>query len=159
MSPEKLHLLTVHIPFIGAVIALLPITWGYLQKNRQLLIVGLLILSITSWMTPIVMASGENAYERYKSGPVAAYLDAESYPYLEEHEERAEFWAKLLYLNAILSTIALALTLAGKKSARPITLAVSISCLIAIAAAIWIAESGGKIRRPDFRTTQSEQLP
>lgn len=99
------------------------------------------------------METGEEAYERYEDGPVAAMLDSGAEAALEEHEHRAEAWATALYVNAAFATLGCILLLWKPMSARPVAAVLTLACLASLSAGVWIAESGGKIRRPDFRSS------
>ena len=155
LTPEHLHLALNHIPFLGAGFALIPLLFGLFLRNRSTVIAGLVIAVVSGWVTPLVMESGESAYKRYKKGPVAAYLDPQAKEYLEVHEHRAEDWAKILYANAVITTLGLIALLWKPRWIRRTALLASLSCLAALLAGIWIAESGGLIRRPDFRATDA----
>lgn len=150
-TPEHLHLALNHLPFLGAAFAIIPLLIGFFFKSRASMIAGLLIAALSGWTTPLVMETGEEAYERYEDGPIAATLDAGAEYYLEEHEHRAEAWSKVFYAVAIIATIAFILTLWQPAWARIAAIIVAFGCVAALAAGIWIAESGGLIRRPDFR--------
>jgi hypothetical protein len=156
MTPEHLHLVVNHIPVLGAAFALIPLLTGLILRNRACLICGLVMAMVAGWTTPLVMGTGEEAYERYEHGAPAAYLDAEAEKYLHIHEERAETWSKLLYLAAVIATAALLANLRKWSYAKPLAQLTVLFCLISILAGAWIAQSGGKIRRPDFRTASAE---
>ena len=113
---------------------------------------GLLMVAASGWMTPLVMETGESAYERYEKGPIASLLDARAETALEQHEHRAEAWAPVLYAGAIISTIALALIFLKERWKRFLAFVCAAFCTASLLAGIWIADSGGLIRRPDFRS-------
>jgi hypothetical protein len=106
------------------------------------------------WMTSIVMATGESAYERYEEGPIAKFLDPQAEQFLEIHEHRAEFLSKVMYASAVISTLCLGLLLWKPTWVRTTAAATALLCLTSLLSGIWIAESGGPIRRPDFRIEQ-----
>jgi hypothetical protein len=56
-----------------------------------------------------------------------------------------------MYLSAIVSTLALGMSIWRFSMGRYVSMASALSCLAALGSGMWIAESGGKIRRPDFR--------
>ncbi len=150
-TPEHLHLALNHIPFLGAGLALIPLFIGFLAGQRSTIVAGLLMVAASGWMTPLVMETGESAYERYKKGPVASFLDTLAETALEQHEHRAEAWAPVLYVNTIVSTIALALIFWKERWERFLALVCAVFCVASLLAGFWIADSGGLIRRPDFR--------
>jgi hypothetical protein len=151
MTPEHLHLATNHIPVIGVAVATLPLFWGVLRNSRDLLLCGLILAALCAWATPIVMSTGESAYERYEHGPVSKHLDDNVATYLEAHEQRAHAWSKAMYVTAILATLALGALKWRQELTRWLSMGVVVSCAVSVAAGVWIAESGGKIRRTDFR--------
>ena len=153
MTPEHLHLALNHLPFVGAACAALPIAAGLIWNKKSVLVVGLVLATVTGWITPLVMETGEQAYERYKDGPIRTFLDPAAETFLEIHEHRAEDWAFVLYISAASATIALAATVWNYRVGRWISVFSLTACLAAVTAGVWIAESGGKIRRPDFRIT------
>lgn len=151
MTPEHLHLALNHIPVIGAACAALPIAAGLLWNKKSVLFTGLCLATLTGWTTPLVMETGERAYERYEDGPVRTYLDPAAEPFIEIHEHRADNWAFVLYTSAVAATVALGTTLWNHRVGRWFSVASLAACLAALTTGVWIAESGGKIRRPDFR--------
>jgi hypothetical protein len=151
LTPEHLHLALNHICFLGPAFAMIPIAMGLKLNHRSTLLAGLLIATLSAWTTPFIMSTGEEAYERYTDGPVTPFLDPEAKDSLELHEKRAHFWSKLLYLTAGASTLALLLVALQKPLARPASLVACLLCAASLLAGIWIATSGGGIRRPDFR--------
>lgn len=151
-TPEHLHLALNHIPFLGAGLALIPLFIGFLAGQRSTIVAGLLMVAASGWMTPLVMETGESAYERYEKGPIASLLDARAETALEQHEHRAEAWAPVLYASAVVSTISLVLIFWKERWKRFLTFVCAAFCIASLLAGIWIAESGGLIRRPDFRS-------
>lgn len=155
MSPEKLHLALNHLPLVGLAFALLPLLIGLFAKSKEALISGLLIATLAGWATPLIMETGEEAYERYEDGPPRAYLDADVEDWLHLHEERAHTWSKLLYATAATASIALLLAFFHLPLSRKLSWLVVLLCLSSVAASVFIADSGGTIRRVDFREGKS----
>ncbi|MCS7008391.1 MAG: hypothetical protein NZL93_00450, partial [Chthoniobacterales bacterium] len=120
--------------------------------------VGLLIATLTTWTTPLTFQSGKAAYAKYEEGPIKTFLDKDAEKYLEIHEERAEIGVIPIYSAAILSTLLLILLIFLPHFSRIFSLISIITCTLACASGIWIADSGGKIRRPDFRISQNQSL-
>jgi hypothetical protein len=158
-TPEHLHLALNHLPFLGAGFAIIPLAIGFITKNKYSAIAGLLIAVISSWMTPLVMETGESAYERYEEGPITKFLDSQAEQLMEIHEHRAEAWSKVMYANAVISTLCLGLLLWKPSWVRTTSATSAVLCLASLLSGIWIAESGGLIRRPDFRGGQTAGLP
>jgi hypothetical protein len=159
ITPEHLHLALNHLPFLGAGFAIIPLAIGFITKNKNPVLAGLLIAVLSGWVTPIVMATGESAYERYEKGPIANFLDPQAEQFLEIHEHRAEAWSKAMYANAGISTLCLGLLLWKPNWTRSLSGIATVFCLVSLFSGIWIAESGGLIRRPDFRGDQITGVP
>lgn len=151
MTAEELHLALNHIPFLGSALALVPILVGLFTRNKTTLLTGLALAALTGWVTPFVMETGEQAYERYEHGPVQPFLDSNFEDSLHVHEHRAHDWSKVLYASAAVSTLALLLVLWKPRAGNLVSILAAVLCLAAFLSGVWIAESGGKIRRPDFR--------
>lgn len=151
MTPEKLHLALNHFVFLLPFAALIPLIAGLVLKNRVAMLSGVGIAFLGSLMTGLVMGNGEDAYERYKEGPVTAYLDADFYEALEEHEHVAHDFSKIMYALLVASIGAAIVAFV-----RPVWLPYAVVLVIllslaSVVAGVLIADSGGKIRRPDFR--------
>lgn len=152
-TPEHLHLALNHLPFLGSGFALIPIILGLFWRSKTALVAGLSLAALAGWATPFVMNTGEAAYERYEEGAVAAFLDPQAEHYLEEHEHLAEIWSKVMYVSAVVATLGL-LTLAWReRPGRWVAVASLVLCVASLISGIRIAESGGLIRRPDFRVS------
>lgn len=151
MTQEHLHIALNHLPFLGSGIATIPIIIGIALRSKVTLITGLTLAAVFGWITPLVMSTGEAAYERYEEGPVRVFLDPNVKQALETHEDRAEAWSKVMYLSAIVSSIALGVSIWRFSVGRYVAIVAALLGLAAVGSGMWIAESGGKIRRPDFR--------
>jgi hypothetical protein len=151
ITPEHLHLALNHLPFLGAGFAIVPLLIGCISRNKITVLSGLILATVSGWMTPLVMQTGEAAYERYENGPAAQYLDPQAEQFLEVHEHRAESWSIVLYVSAVVSTLCLGMMIWKPQWVRVVGLVASVFCAAAFFSGIWIADSGGLIRRPDFR--------
>jgi hypothetical protein len=156
MTPEHLHLALNHIPVIGLGCALVPLLIGLYHNQRATLVSGLLLAAASGWMTPLVMETGEEAYERYERGPVASLLDAGADEAMEIHEERAELWSVAMYVAAAVASFGLLVAWLRPSWLFGVGCLAVVACIAGNLAGIWVAESGGKIRRPDFRASAPE---
>lgn len=159
MNPEHLHLALNHIPIIGLACAMIPIVAGILAKNKVALVSGLVLAAVCGWTTPAIMETGEMAYERYESGSVRRYLDPAIKDPLEMHEHRAEQGSVVFYVAAALATVSLGLAWWRFDAGRWAAILTVMACLASVVAGVWIADSGGKIRRVDFRDQAPGILP
>lgn len=151
MSPEKLHLALNHFVFLLPLAALVPLIVGCLLGQRTTMLCGVCIALIGSAMAGLVMGSGEEAYERYKDGPVTTYLDADAYDALEHHEHMAHDYSKVMYLLLLASIISLAMAFFRPNWLKPTVVVVIVLCVASAIVGVMIADTGGEIRRPDFR--------
>ena len=158
MTPEHLHLVLNHFPIIGLACACVPLFIGIVKNSRTTIISGLLLAAVCGWMTFAVMETGEQASERYETAPISNYLDANFAHYLDIHEERADKGSKVMYAAAVLATLNLILIVWNAPVGRWASIVVLIACLLSAAAGVWIADAGGKIRRPDFRTLPPQSV-
>lgn len=152
LNPEHLHLALNHVAFLGSGFAILPIAIGAYLRNRALWTTGLIMAIASGALMPLVMESGEGAYERYEDGPVASYLDEGAEEALEHHEHRAEAWGWVLLANAGVAALATVLSFWNQRIGRIAAFVSIATCLCALFVGTWIAQSGGEIRRPDFRS-------
>ena len=152
LSPEHLHLAINHLPFLGSGLALVPLLVGILRRHRPTLLTALALVAVCGWTTPLVMETGESAYHRYESGPARPHLDPQAASVMEIHEEHAETAAALFYLSALTSSLALGLNFKPLPGARLSAWAAAAAAFLALGAGVWVADSGGQIRRPDFRS-------
>jgi hypothetical protein len=159
MTPEHLHLALNHLPFLGSGFAVIPLLIGIFFKSRAALVAGLLIAAISGWSTALVMDTGEKAYERYYNEPVASLIGQEGHDAMELHEERAHDWSKVMYVSAVVATLGLAACAKFRKAERWAAGASALLCAASLGAGIYTAESGGKIRRPDFQAGAATAQP
>jgi hypothetical protein len=151
ITPEKLHVITNHVPLIGLGVAALGLMIAIPIGRRGALLTTLVLTLLTSASVAIVMESGEAAYDRHES-VLETYLDAAGDDWMHIHEERAEFWSKLVYANAALALVAIGLAAWRPRDvgrfAGGLTLIVSLACVASMA---WVADAGGKIHHQHFR--------
>lgn len=152
-TPEHMHAALNHVPFVGLVIALVPLWVGLLIKSqRTTRLTGLACVLICAASIPLVMKTGEDAYERFKTEPaMMGLLDDSGMQYMEQHYEDAELAAKPVYLLALLSAVALVLSCKAPKWGQRLSWVTAVLGVLCVAGMVWVAMSGGKIRHPEFR--------
>ncbi len=158
MSAEHIHLLLNHLPIHGLAVATFILLIGLIAKNRVTIAAACLGILVSSLSIPIVMGSGEAAYDRYKLTPeIRETLTDQGMVFAHTHYENAEKGAKLTYLLILLCAAAL-ISLKYKPGwFGKLAWGIFSLALLALLANAWIASSGGKIRRPDFQN-QAELL-
>lgn len=108
--------------------------------------------ALCGWSVMLVMETGEEAYERYEhASRYSISIDADAKKWLEAHEKDAESLSFLMYATGAMATIALLLCVVRIGGDFFLSWIVVLLCVASLVAGILIADSGGKIRRPDFR--------
>lgn len=154
MSPEHVHVVVVHLPIVGLMAALIPLAWAVLRRDRTSAALGLAIAAAFALVTPLAAQSGERAEERLEHASGALALDPASDHWMEEHEERAEVGAVVLYVAT--GVLALGLLVLLKRPDDPrwtrgIAAAGVGTCVLGLVLLGWVANAGGMIRHPELR--------
>ncbi|MEM7627506.1 MAG: hypothetical protein AAF333_18065 [Planctomycetota bacterium] len=154
LNPEHLHVMLNHLPLIGLALALVPLLIGLLGNRRESLFIGLLLATLCGASTMAVMWSGEEAEHDWLHSERAGHLDADAYAWAEIHEHRAEDFVWVMYGTAAVSLVALLSMVMKKrvKTTRVLAGLAALGCVLSVAASAYIADSGGKISHPEFRT-------
>ena len=147
-DPAYRHVLLNHVPVIGLAVAWIVLVVGLILRDRRTLFLGLALVGLAAGSAWVVIPAGNDAYPF-----VFGELDGDGQAWLDHHTHLADDWGFSLYVTAIFSLGAI---VAGATrpalllpSAAAVTL-VGIGSLVAVAV---IAEAGGKIKHPEFRTT------
>ncbi len=157
MTPEYLHVVLVHLPLVGVgcMILLLAAYW-VAGRSRAWALAGLLVGAVTALPTPIIMGTGEEAWERLKPGGEMAWVlasDGGAALALNRHEEVAHQRGKLFYLVLVVSLAGLAVAWRLPKYLPWAVGAALLIGVVAVVANVESAKTGGEIRRPDFRAS------
>lgn len=157
-TPAHLHLAINHVPIIGLAVAAVPLLMGILFKSRGALASGLLAVILCAGTMPAIMETGEAAQESFVDGSIEPGMDAAGKAAFREHSGRARFTAPVVYAAGLLAIIALAALIKFPREAGIVSWAVFIGMLLSVVLSVWTAEAGGRIRHPEFRSTQSPQV-
>ena len=85
-----IHVMIVHLPIMGTVLAMIPLLWGILKNDTSVKWIGLVILVISIIGIPISTSSGEGAEHAFFDGSMNIELDDTGKEILEIHSEAAE---------------------------------------------------------------------
>lgn len=152
MNPEHIHLLVNHIPIHGLAFSTLFLITALLLKNRLLTGISAIIITLCALSIPLVMGSGEKAHERYESIPELRESVGESgLEMAHVHHENAEKGSKATYLLIVLGIASILVWRFRPEWLMRMGWILALLCIICLVLNAWIASSGGKIRRPDFR--------
>lgn len=152
LTPEHLHAAVNHLPLIGLCAACIPLLYGVLRKQTEVLIVAFLMCVLFGGSMALVMKSGEEAEDRFEKQPMSSMLDAGGKAALDQHEDQAKMAAIPAYATAALGLLGLVVLWrrpSWKLYCGWLTLVVA---LIAIGLMLRTADSGGQIRHPEFRS-------
>ena len=156
LTPEHLHLALNHFPVLGMPFAGALAAWGLVRKNRDTLRAGLVLMTLCAALTPAVMTTGEQASDNYNG---AEFIDSAGFAWMTTHGERAAKTAFAAYAAGALATGAFVAGFFRETIARALAIAAILAALATAGLAVWTADAGGKIRRPDFREPAPETSP
>jgi hypothetical protein len=146
-APEHLHVLLNHLPLVGLMVAAVVLITALALRNRPAIVLGLVLVGLMAGAAWPVIESGQSSYVR-----VRELADEEGKGHLRHHMVLAERWDKLYYATAGVAVLGL---LAAWKWPRGFHALAVLALLLAAASLVAgavIAEAGGKVRHPEFRT-------
>ncbi|MDX6767858.1 MAG: hypothetical protein SFU85_13835 [Candidatus Methylacidiphilales bacterium] len=152
LTPEHLHIALNHLPIVGIPIGLLILWVGTVFKTPPVQLTALGLIAAMALATAGVMYTGEEAEERFEKGLIQPALDGEGEGWLHEHEEAAEGLSWAIYLSGGLAVVLAVVLTRWPRFALPSVLVFSAWMIFVIVGTIRVAEAGGKIRHPEFRT-------
>ena len=152
-TPEHIHLLINHLPLVGFGAAALALLYALIIKDKKSLMLGFLFTIIFGGATYFVIETGEAAHERFESPPLETLIGGEGIEWMEIHHERAETVSKLMYATAALGLIGLILGFTDTRRLFIVGFLALLMSLASVGAGMWVADAGGKIHHPEFRST------
>lgn len=146
-QPEYLHTLLNPVPIYGLALGLLGLAITLLLRSRPAQIATLSIILVSSAIALPVYLLGHAAEDRMEG-----IVDDAGREWLEVHEERAERVIYAFHVLAVLAAAALVAPRWWPRSATPLALGVFAVTIVTLGLGGFVAEAGGKIRHPEFRT-------
>ena len=147
-NPAYRHVLLNHLPITGLALAAVALAWGVFEDRGSSIAFGLALCLVTSGSAVLVMQSGDAAYPY-----LFERLDGHGQAWLDHHVFLAERFGRLLPANALLAAGALAIGIRRPAWRRRAAIAVLVTTTASLVAGAIIAESGGKVRHDEFRTS------
>lgn len=147
-SPAYRHVLLNHLPITGLAISLLVLLWGIVEDRWRSISFGLALCLVTSASALLVMQTGDAAYPQ-----LFDELDGDGQAWLDHHAALADGWGRLVPANAGVCALALMIgfrRIAWRRRVAWVALATTLGALVAAGV---VAEVGGRIRHPEFRTS------
>lgn len=146
MNAAHIHLIVNHFPIILPIMAILLLIWGMIAKSWDIQKSGLLLLILAGIASFVAMQSGEGAEHIVRK---MAGIDKN---YIHDHEEWAEKFALLNYINALLSIIAWWAFHNGRPFAPMMRICILIITLVGLWLGVETGNSGGDIRHTEIRS-------
>lgn len=144
MNWAHVHLIINHIPVIGVPIAFAVLAWGWGRRSKDVMKLGLMLITVISALTIAVYFSGEPAEE------VVEGVAGVSESVIEEHEEAALFAAIGVSVVGILALSGLVAFRDREISPRYTALLLTLTLVTTVILAR-TANLGGEIRHSEIR--------
>jgi TctA family transporter len=152
LTPEHLHVALNHLPLVGLAASLIPLVYGLVRKNAEVLVIALAMGVVFGGSTIAVMWTGEGAEERFEHASMVTPLDAAGKSMMKVHEDHAKIASVVSYLPVAACLVSLVIGRWRPQYRYLSGWAVCIVLMITISLMIWVADSGGQIRHPEFRS-------
>jgi uncharacterized membrane protein len=145
MNDAHLHLLVNHFPIIGTILGLGILITGILLKNKSVKNTAYILFIVAAIFAAFSMGTGEGAEELVEDLPSIGKQ------IIHEHEEIAEKFAIIMYLNGFLGLLTLYTSIKNHKLATTFSYITLVLALIAAVFAKSVGTSGGEIRHTEIR--------
>lgn len=151
-TPEHIHTVINHLPIVGLLAAALTLLYALILFDTKTLALGFIFCILFGGSVVFVMETGEDAHERFEEPSLSVFIGQAGEDWIEEHEERAEWGSKAMYVTAALGLMGLVSIFVLSRLSRSIGMLALLLCLLSLAAAAWISDAGGRINHPEFRS-------
>ena len=147
-NPAYRHVLLNHLPITGLAVAACVLAWGDFEDRWASIVLGLVLVAVSSLSAAVVMQAGDAAYPF-----LFDQLDGHGQAWLDHHVFLAERFGRGLPINGVLAVFAIAVGARRLAWRRRLGLALLATTCASLVAAVVIAEAGGRIRHSEFRTS------
>lgn len=145
MNEAHYHMLINHFPIIGLFFGIGILIFGILKKNPLILNIAYVIFIICMITGQLSMMTGDKAEHFVEN------LSGFSDNLMEEHEELAEGFMKIMYLLGLASILGLYTAFKKHAKAFMFSYIVLIVAIVAVLFAKPVGTSGGEIRHTEIR--------
>jgi hypothetical protein len=149
-KPEYIHVVLNHLPIYGVLLAAVALAISLVLRSRAAQITALILTLIAGASAYPVFVTGQRAYKTIRGQSDDAGAD-----WLDEHMDRAEKTIGAFYFLAFLALAGLLVPVKWPRAGIPLTAATLVVAVICAGIAIYIAQAGGQVRHPEFRTSQT----
>ncbi len=147
IEPEHFHVLLNHLPLVGLMVAVVVLVAALLLRNRPATVLGLALVGLLAGLAWPVIESGQSSYVR-----VRELADEDGKVHLRHHMVLAERWDKLYYATAAVAVLELLAAWRWPRGLQALAVLAALLAAASLVAGALIADAGGKIRHPEFRT-------
>lgn len=155
-QPEHLHVMLNHLPVTLSLLLAPIIIAGLIARSHAVLAVAFSLGLLADLATPLVMQTGQRAYDRFNASQIQPPLDDRGDIAMEMHEEAAEKAAPFLYVMGLGCIAGLVFLRWRPDWVRGCAYLVLLISLAASALTLRSAVLGGQIRHPEFRPATDE---
>jgi len=149
-KPEYIHVVLNHLPIYGTMLGALALAISLILRSRAAQITALILTLIAGASAYPVFVTGQRAYKTIRNQSDDAGAD-----WLDEHMDRAEKTIGVFYFLAALAIAGLLVPIKWPKSAFPLAALILVVAILCSGIAVYIAQPGGRVRHPEFRTSDT----
>lgn len=151
MNEAHVHMVVNHFPIIGMFLGVGILIVGLVLKNESVKRTAYVLFMVTALLGLAAMLTGEGAEEWVEDMPSVGK------EIIHEHEEIAEKFAILLYLNGGVALLAFATSFMNHTKAKVFAIITLLLALGATVMAISVGNSGGEIRHTEIRANATHE--
>jgi len=147
LTSEHLHVLLNHLPLVGLRVAVVVLLAALALRHRPTIVLGLALVGLMAGAAGPVIESGQSSYVHMRE-----LADEEGKAHLRHHMVLAERWDKLYYATAAVALLGLLAAWKWPRGFHAMAVLAAVLATASLVAGAVIAEAGGKVRHPEFRT-------
>jgi len=145
MNEAHYHMLVNHFPIIGLFFGIAILAFGIFKRNALLINTAYSIFIFCVIMGQISMMTGDKAEHFVED------MTGFSHDLMEEHEETAEGFMKVMYVLGAASVLGLYVDYKKHKKALLVSFLVLIIAVLGVVLSSSVGTSGGEIRHTEIR--------
>jgi uncharacterized membrane protein len=151
MDAVHLHLISNHVPIIGAFFGILVLIFGMVRKSPTTLVASYLIFLISAAVGVVAYLSGEGAEE------VAEELPGVTHNAIEAHEEVALYTLIAFIILAVISLIGLVKSKNHYENIKGIAAITLVVSVVSFRIGVYTGLLGGQIRHTELKSINTNQ--